>query len=95
MFSLSARCFVQGQLNSDLALCVCVLHYHIHLALDTSVKLNFNVNIVNLYFNCLPVFLVCVMSPLLQLATEYGIKFMETSAKASINVEEVSECDRP
>lgn len=24
-----------------------------------------------------------------QLATEYGIKFMETSAKASINVEEV------
>ena len=25
----------------------------------------------------------------LQLATEYGIKFMETSAKSSINVEEV------
>ena len=25
-----------------------------------------------------------------QLATEYGIKFMETSAKASINVEQVS-----
>ena len=31
-----------------------------------------------------------VLSSLLQLATEYGIKFMETSAKASINVEEVS-----
>ena len=27
--------------------------------------------------------------PTFQLATEYGIKFMETSAKSSINVEEV------
>lgn len=31
----------------------------------------------------------------LQLALEYGIKFMETSAKANINVENVSEMHRP
>lgn len=30
------------------------------------------------------------MCPLLQLALDYGIKFMETSAKANINVENVS-----
>ena len=49
--------------------------------------------LVHLHCNGLAVFLV--LFPLLQLATEYGIKFMETSAKASINVEEVSECKRP
>lgn len=31
----------------------------------------------------------------LQLALEYAIKFMETSAKANINVENVSEVYRP
>lgn len=32
----------------------------------------------------------CLFSACCQLALEYGIKFMETSAKANINVENVS-----
>lgn len=78
------------QLTSDLVLYLYFLYYSFS---STDVKLNLNVYIVHLHYIHLPVFLV--LSPLLQLATEYGIKFMETSAKASINVEEVSKCDRP
>lgn len=39
-------------------------------------------------------YMVCCLSPPIccQLALDYGIKFMETSAKANINVENVSAC---
>ena len=55
-----------------------------------TVSLIQNCQIVNAYMACMTCFVF--VWPLLQLATEYGIKFMfmETSAKASINVEEVS-----